>query len=557
MSCKLSLSCPLNLPMDPTSRGAFLENQQRNHATSNDIYVENGDLVKGDWKNSLLRFFLPWRASVQDMKVSQYFVNCFTRFLAQEKPLQNVERTKSMLFLCEQFVARSKGCFFSSSYDVPRLERYTLIVREKLNLFESQKFRRELMQTCRLDNQALICKWKNLGFPEEAFWRFPDFVDFIFESHLHRSICHADYKHAIQMIPVIPRAGYTTQRNPQTLRCSSEPHLMMNGRMTPWSHLARTISIDEEKRLFSKGKEGKKLYWLYNERGLVQKDRHDFDTLLPFKTLTKAPDSCQVQIVTSHYPKEKWQPYHHLTKGNVHTHFRLIPRKGFSMDHPNSELEDGKVYSIGYGAKWVDVAHYQPLKTIPGCFYNPDSTEFFKEDLMITTIDKLTDEQLLKVVEETKKRAKQLRPFNIVTSNCCTEATEILKRAGVIDLKSEIRGDLFLYKTFVPKLIRKKMRGLSEQLLKFIPAKVANALTDLAFVPFSLLLSPIFLLLGACNIKRPDPDDKRQGELTPMFSKIANIFHLGTYKVSMTARVSKWQKKQPHTIYKKCDTPIG
>jgi hypothetical protein len=536
MSCKLSSDYLVNLPhVDPFS-----------WAATNDIYVENGNLVSGGWKNSLLRFFLPWRASAQDKKVSQYFISYFTQFLAQEKPLQNVEKTKSMLSLCEQFIARGKGRFFGLSCDAPRLERYTLAIRERFNLFDAQKSRAELMQTCRLDNQELICKWKNLGFPEEAFLRFPDFVDFIFKSHLHRFICHPDYKHGIPMIPV------TAQRNGQILDVSSEPHLMMNGRMTPWSYLSRTISIDDENRLFSKGSEGKKLYWTYTQKGLIPKDRHDLDTLIPFKTLARAPDSCQVQIVTSHFPRERWQAHHHLTQGNVHTHFRLIPRAGFSAAHPDSELKDGEVYSIGYGARWADVAQYQPFKTIPGLFYNPDSTEFFKEDLMITTIDKLTDEQLLKVVAETKKRAKQLLPFNIVTHNCCTEAAEILREAGVIDLKSEIRGDLFLYQTFVPKLIRKKLRVLREQLLKFIPAKAVNILNDLAFVPFSLLLCPIFLIFGACSIKRPDPEDQRQGALTPMLSKIADIFHLGACKVDMTARVSKWQKKQPNTIYKQC-----
>jgi hypothetical protein len=505
-------------------------------------YVQGNSLFKGNWKTSLLRFFIPTYASNQDKKVSAFFTQYFKEILGKEIGVAEEQKTKAMLSLAEQHIARGKKRFFCPSPEISRLECYTLAARERLKLFGPQHSRASLNEQCRLDNQSLLKRWKGLGFPEESFWSCPDLVDFIFETHLHRHIRHVDYQHTIQMHPVLARC------NGQTYFVS-EPHLMMNGRMRPWSKISEQIAVDKEGRLHSKGPRGEKIYWIYLEQGLIQRDRHDFDKLHPFKTLANVPNSCQVQVVTSHFSGKRWLPWHYLTKGSVHTHFRIIPRTGFSSAHPTSELEDGKVYSIGYGARWDDVAKRQPLKTIPGLFYSPDSTEFFKEDLLITTLDNVTDERMLKLVKVTKKHAKELWPFNIAKRNCCSGTTELLKEAGVIDLRSEIRADHFLYKIFCPKLIRKGLAALSGQLAKVIPEKVSKVLSYAAFLPVAIMLSPLLLALGAWRSKRPDSKDKRQGQLTPMISKIADVFDPSKFTVNMTMNVFKWQKKQPNTVY--------
>ncbi|MBS0604233.1 MAG: hypothetical protein JSS60_04250 [Verrucomicrobia bacterium] len=511
-------------------------------ALSSDLLVESGELIEGDWKNSLLRFFVPYIASSQDRKVSDYFIAFFKDYFKKEGTSGAQRNVLSMLALAERHISKGRGLITGQSSDTCRLERYTLAVRERLNQFDPDHSRAQLREKCRSDNAQMFAHWKKQEFAEEAFWKSPDLVDFISDSHLHRFIRYADYQHTIEMRPVL------TQRN-GTPVLVSEPHLKMNGRMTPWSKISQEISVDEEERLYSLGPDGKKIYWMYQEDGLVMRDRHDFSRLHHFKSLPTPPASCQVQIVTSHYPREKWGILEYLTKGNIHTHFRIIPREGFSASHPGSELQDGKVYSIGYGARWQDVAQGQPMNTIPGLFYNPDSTEFFKEDLMVTTLDKVTDEQLLKVVEITKRRSKELRPFNIATHNCSSETTEILHEAGVVDLPSALRGDRIFYEALVPKFIRRGFDALGRQLSKVVPAKVSIIASYIAFVPFVLFVSPFLLALGAWRTKQLEPEDQRKGVLKPMLSSIFDIFDPGRFTVDMTKNVTKWQKKQPNTVY--------
>ena len=267
--------------------------------------------------------------------------------------------------------------------------------------------------------------------------------------------------------------------------------------------------------------------------------------LTPFKTLPRAPNSCQVQIVTSHCPKERWRFWHHLFQGNIHTHFRLIPREGFSRAHPESELKDGGVHSVGFGAKWADVAKQQPLQTIPGLFFNTDSTEFFKEDLLITTLEGITDEKMLHLVETIKKHARNPHYFNIMTHNCCSEAMEILKEAGVIDL-SEMRADTFFYKALVPKCVRSKVTALKGMPQKSSLKNGSLFSAIFPFTPFTLLFSPLILAFGAWRTKE---EEGEKGALKPVISKISDIFDPDIFQVNMTMKVSKWQKKQPNTVH--------
>ncbi len=510
--------------------------------TSSSLKLENGKLVPQTWTDSLKRFFIPYHASSQDSKVTGYFLSYFKELFSGKKPQEEGAQIRSMILLAERYAAAGKGNYSEQFPGACRLEHYTLAARARMDFFSEGQTRTSIREKCLKEKKALPVEWIKHGFPEEIFWNSPDLVDFISAAYLHRFIRHADYQHTIQMLPSISPGNGGIPR-------VMEPHLKMEGKMTPWSEISRKISVDEEGRMFSLGTDGKKSYWMYLEEGFVQNDRHDFEKLTPFKSLPKALDANQVQIVTSHIPRSRWSFLHHLTKGNVHTHFRIIPRNGFAQTHQGSKLLDGKVYSIGYGARWDDVAHKQPLKTIPGMFYSPDSTEFFKEDLRITTLDQITDAQLLKLVEVTKKRSNELRPFNIASHNCSSETSEILSEAGVADLKSGVRSDHVLYTAFVPKFLRRGCATLSTQLSKFIPARVSSALSYAVFCTVTVMISPIFLILGAWRVKRPGPEDKRKGELKPLISSPFDLFDAEHFTINMTRSVSKWQKKQLNTVY--------
>ena len=169
-----------------------------------------------------------------------------------------------MLLLAEQHTASCR------SSALPRLNHYTLVVREKLQLFEASCARTERVKKCESNNLKLLTQWKKWGFPEEAFGGHPDLVDFVLRVHLHRYIRHADYQHTIKMLPTFVRRG-------DAISVVSHPHLLVNGQMTPWSKIAQKIAVDEAGNLYSEEGNGKKLPWMYLDQGFVQKDRHDFE----------------------------------------------------------------------------------------------------------------------------------------------------------------------------------------------------------------------------------------------------------------------------------------
>jgi hypothetical protein len=505
--------------------------------------INIGDrLSRPGWTNALQRLFIPYYASSQDRKVSAFFMEFFKEYFARGEGFADRNRVERMLTLAEQHIARGKGWFSGQSPETSRLECYTLAARDRVQLFNPHEPREKLLGRCRLDNAKSLADWKKRGFAEEIFWRSPDLVDFVARAHLHRFILHADYRHTIQMQPVIARID-------GRVGMVWEPLLMKNGQMVPWGTLSSELSLDEDERICSIGADGKKTHWIYLEKGLTQKDRHDFSALCPFKTPAQAPAVNQVQIVTSHFPRSRWGLMHHMTKGNVHTHFRIIPRAGFSAAHPGSGLQQGGVYSIGYAARWNDVNMQQPVRMIPGRLFNPDSTEFFKEDLLVTTLDNITDAQLLSVVNVVKKHAQELRPFNIVTHNCCTETTAILKEAGVIDLNSGVRIDRALYKLCAPRILKKVVKTVGRPLAKVAPEWLCHTVSFAGFAVVMLAISPLLLLLGAGRVVPPRPGDTRKEKLSPMMSGITDLFNTSKFVVNMTQQVSKWQKKQPNTVY--------
>ena len=493
---------------------------------------------------SLQNWVASGKTNEVEQKTTKQFLDFFKKHFENDDKAYDPNSVKRIIdHASEQIYSHmQKVGHFSIQSQIANLERYVFAARQQLNYFDEANPQSALKSIFTLHNKDLLAHWNKLQFSEDSFWASPHMVDFIFQSHLNRFIRHADYQHQIEMKPAfVKHCGH--------YQTTVEPHLLMQGKMTPWSTISKKIFIDEDERLYSTDAQGNKKYWMYLDQGLEEWDRHKFERLRHFKILPSPPQSCQVQIVTSQVPKERWSFWDRFLKGTHHTHLRLVVRDGFEANHPESELKNGGVYSTGYGGRWNDVNQGQLLKTIPGLFYNPDSTEFFKQDLWVTTIDNVSDEKILKLAEIIKRRAHETRPFNIIFHQCCTETTEILKEAEVIELDNVIRLDNLLYKMLVPKFIRRGLSALSTPLSKIIPESIAKPLSFIAFIPFTLFFSPLMLLVGAWDAKQPSGQSGHP--LSPLISKVSDLFDPDRFNINLTLNVTKWQKKQANTVYVK------
>ncbi len=520
------------------------------------LYLNDRGLIQGGWKNFMLRCFVPYYASSEDSKVSEFFMQFFKESFENDPASVDKEKIKSMLSLAEQHIARGKGWFSGQSRDTCRLEHYTYIARDRLNLFEPRQSRESLNEKCRADNCALAQKWEKLGFSKEAFWSCPDLVDFVFRSHLHRHINHPYYKHSIEMRPVLTHVGGQA-------KMELHPHLLMDGRMTPWSEVRKKIKVDRNERLYSMDNGVKKM-WMYLDNGLTQWDRNNFDAPRRLKQLDRPPLRSRVEIITTHAHKEDWHLGDRLLKGTRHSFFRIVPGEGFAARNPRAGLNDGSVYSLGWGARWQDFSFFGPLSTLQGRWFCPDNFEFLKEDLTITPVE-VTDEQVNRLMEIVKRRSKEDHPFHIITANCSGATADVLNEAGIVNLKTKDHMTYMWYKFFLPKYVRLRLDAVAAFILKFTPTVVSQSLEHLGKFLYSVIFAPIFSVLGAwrTTISYEDEDGtdvdrrrirvKTENRLKALYSNIFDLFRPSKMEFDLTKNVFKWQKQQPQTYHEKRD----
>jgi len=239
-------------------------------------------------------------------------------------------------------------------------------------------------------------KWKQLGFSEETFRNYPDLVDFTFQSHLHRHVKHPYYKHTIDMRPLFVRKeGRVVIEN--------HPHLLMNGKSTPWSRIREKIRVDAKGNLYSI-EEGKTRLWTYLKNGLTVWDRHNLERPQALRRLITAPPRSRIEIITTHAHKKEWNLLDRVLNGTRHSLVRVVPGEGFSSRYPHQGLEEGKVYSLGWGAaKWEDFSLCNPLSTLRGKWSSPDPFEFYKQDLCVTP-EEVSDEKLIRLMDVIRKK---------------------------------------------------------------------------------------------------------------------------------------------------------
>lgn len=409
-------------------------------------------------------------------------------------------------------------------------------------------------EKCGLDNQALLERWRKLGFSEDAFWSAPDLVDFVFKSHLHRYITHPFYNHTISSQPrLIRREGQ--------LVIVKEPHLLLKGRQTPWSEIRKKIYIDSDSRLYSKDAEGRKQRWTYLDEGLTPLNNDHFEYPQRFKKLDRAPERSQVQIVTTHAHQEDWCFFDGLLKGTRHSFLRIIPGEGFSDRHPNIHLLPKEVYSFGYGTQWHHFSFFSPLSTLQGKWHSPDDFEFLKQDQCVTPLD-VTDEQVIKLMQIIQRLSKEESPFHFITANCCGNTAKVLNEAGIIDLKTKNHMAYLSYKFFIPKWMRKLINQITPVIFWVTPPIVHTAVKYVSAVIYSAVFAPLFTLLGAwrVNISYENEDNPllknknlviTSNRIKALFSNIFDLFNPTKMEFDLTKNIYKWQKKQPKTYFER------
>lgn len=520
------------------------------------LLVDGERLVDAtSWKHQIARAIIPGYAKASDAEATRYFLRFFKNVIG-ERQIVSAAQLRTIIRLAEEHLSQRAGCDPRCvPKEVADLQRYTLAARIRINDFQSSEEEHRLRQTVYRSNQALAIKWRMQGFSaraedEEAFWAHPDLVDFIFKLHLHRHIRHQDYQHHIEMHPRLKqREGVWT--------VETEAHLKMNDRMVAWSQIRSLIQIEEAtRRMYSVQPDGKKQYWMYLDRGFVQQDRHDMERMGRFKKLDIPPARSRVEVITSHDNRKKWNFADRLLQGARHTFFRIVIGEGFHARHPDLPYQDGEVYSIGWGGTWVHFNPLQPLTALQGQWYCPDSSEFFAEDLYVTQKD-VQEENIVRLFELVKQKAQQNNSFQILVSNCCTHSIGVLREAEILDIETKDHFLTMVYEFLFPERIRNCLNQIGSFFFRHTPAMIRKGGHKLLLFLYSLILSPLFLLLGAWRTKvtyeqESNPPGgmtleegmlRSRNRIKALFSTIYDLFDPDKVSFDLTLKVWRWQKQ--------------
>ncbi len=506
---------------------------------------------EGSYLNGLKRWFVPGFASSEDRRASKYFIDQFKNFLQSDSSADR-EKIKSKLSLAERHIVNGRSGLFGLSprEDILRLEHYTLAVRDRLKQFDPSQDRQSLFERCRTGNQASLSRWRKCGFSEEIFWGHPDLVDFIFQAHLHRHINHPYYRHTISMQHCL------TRREGQIVAVK-EPHLLFEGRKMQWSEIRKKIQVDSGSRLYSI-ENGKKRWWTYLENGFTRINDDHFEVPQRLRKLDQAPVSCQVQIVTTHAHPEDRHILDRVLDGTRHTFIRIIPGIGFAARHPEMRMEDGSVYSFGWSTDWNQFDTVFPLSTLRGKWVSPDPWEFMKQDLCVTTKN-VTDAKAMKLMQIIRSRSQEEYPFHPITANCCGIAADVLHEADIIGLDTKKDLARLSFEFFTPAFLRTPLDKALSAISQTTPECVNNAAFRFRALIYSIVLAPIFSLLGAWRTKIILEDDEAQSDIgmrasnqiNALFTNVIDLFRPCKMEFDLTKNVYHWQLNQPDTVYEK------
>lgn len=298
-------------------------------------------------------------------------------------------------------------------------------------------------------HSELLQKWLSLGYPEEIYNRYPDFVEFIIHNHLHNMLAYYGDELVVEAH-------------------SSEPSLLFRGRMEPWSYIAQQLTFEDDGKTL-KG-------WFYTfDRGLDEYDSLEWQGRLRPIRQENASQSPTFTICSS--KKNYAQP---MLK-DVHCSIEIKDKDGF-------------VYNFGLWAPEDFGTPTTAFATHEGKLYSPDGYEFMGARVStIKTSFTISEEQCSELLQHIQALKDQGVPFSWSENNCAEFALSLARVAGIdIDISCNI------FFNALPQCVQDTLMSIWNALPCFIQTFLWIILKIITLVP-NILFNSVRLILGAAD----------------------------------------------------------
>jgi len=416
----------------------------------------------------------------------------------------------------------------------------------------------------------LLDKWKRNGYKEEIFRKYPEFVQFLFDSNMisQMKVTRDDIKEV-----------------------NGHPCILVEGKWTSWSDMKDRFEFEKSPKfgeIFILDKKTRDVYtYLGNGNGLQQYHPYLTQKLTPIEHLSdeeydKVLKSAQlfdpgtnsdkktfiIQIVSS-YVKGSNTNAMELLRNRKHPYLRVVIGK----DNPDLGTKKGDVFGIGFGwEKKVTI----PLISSHGQFRTPDVWEYMPCDEKVVTNIPVTQESARALFEFTARYHKdhlnlgQEIGFHLGKHNCSVYVKNALLAAG-IDVPTEISVSALIEKIspdWVQCLLNglrsahQKVRALRKGALNLLPACISNtfncvienikAIVSKCFkAAGACLLFPIRALLGDGLGKEGREFNAKDEEavVKPALQDPESIVKV--YHIHLPGLLQEWQRNQKSTVVTK------
>lgn len=432
------------------------------------------------------------------------------------------------------------------------------------------------------DNKSLHDRWIRDGYPQEIFFQYPDFCDFLSSSQLLSQM-----KVTRDTIRVL----------------DGQVCLLVEGRWTPWPEINERFEWVYSARYRDKFIRSRDTYevFTYLDNGLGLQRHHPYiDALRPVSnlgqaalatTLEKAREFLRpeevtlspeqraannktrnfiVQVVTS---KEKSPNINvvSLFRGPRHAFLRLLAGE----EMPEMGLSIGDVLDFGF---WPKAREWTAGIAQVGNFRGPDAWEYVVAEERVVTHIAITREEarrLLTFATKYHRNAVNLGQevnFNTAYQNCCVFVRTALAEAN-IDVPTKIYLFPLLWR-MAPDWIQaigrlfvaaqqhvKSLHGHVVALLpKFVSAGyvfVATTVQDIALrvysAAFAFILTPVRIFLSGVPINGDSGEvfarktESLQDADIP-YRNWKDLFRLSKHHYNVPFVVQEWQLAQPSTV---------
>ena len=430
-------------------------------------------------------------------------------------------------------------------------------------------------------------KWVELGFDPKFIASHPDFISFLFTSHL--VYCIASFHNSFG-------SGVAFESD-----TDDHPLIKMDGKWCRWELIKQQLDYDPTiASLIAKGNPAICYNYIHPE-GIVQKDYAKYDKLYPVAQLSETQHAdlkahakqfwnttaevdpneskdCVLQIVTTRRDicRRNWFTENLLDNIPEHVHMRVIDKQG-------------RLYSFGMkvassaAAEVYKSVPFTYLTTAPSTITTPDFEESRKFDERRVTSIPLTEERKTTILEYIEKTNSKNVSFNYAKQNCSKLAEIVLAKAGV-KISTRLTFNRLLMR-LLPSPSRLPIVGILFTIANKVAAaasrvfaRIVNAIPDsikriysiciefLLHVPQTIQAifnNTLALILGAgrttAQTVKTHHDIKHDDNNLTVFPRlINNIKDFFTYEKShsyFSPLMVEWQLKQASTIIHTYDKP--